>query len=299
MAQLSEVVHGYIQTTFPPEVNKTIIESFTLLENFTQGFYEDKYFELINRVDTIDNNSKQDLFICELEADISNIIREHHIFLNEDIRIPLYDLNEIANFLYIIQNLEDYEFISYRIHSEESTKTTLIDLMVYYTLLEKHRLMEIISHIEDSLLTSLKLFVADKIKNIDVEISRPHTQQLKYFFEFIKNTPCLGLKYFEQGYTNIDLESLFMLTTTNIVHYIEKTVHINLSQVALDCLSILYLCKDSFELPLLKFKQNRHLFTEDLNTMTKLETVMIRMINDFNDFSSAKCQERDLNVKQI
>ena len=81
MAQLSEVVHGYIQTTFPPELNKTIIESFTLLENFSQGFYEDKYFELINRVDTIDTGSKQDLFICELEEDISNIIREHHIFL--------------------------------------------------------------------------------------------------------------------------------------------------------------------------------------------------------------------------
>ena len=289
MINLSEITIYYIGITFSPEKQKVIYASFSLMESFGKKFYEDKFIELIQRSDTIDSDTKQDMFMVYIEDEIYSIINEHYIHLSKEINISLNELNEIANFLYIIQSLEDYSSVTYRLYAEDTNKNIMVDIIESLTLLSKPRLMEIIEMIEDTFIKSLRDFITDKqdtTENIDLA----HVKYIRYFFEFINNSECLGLTYFNSNFNNITLKELFSLIKTNIETYIDKTMMTNRAQAALDCLSILIVCKDSYELPLLKFKQNTSMFTNNLENVTKLEFSMLSILNDFNMFLTAKKQ---------
>ncbi len=289
MINLSEITIYYIGITFSPEKQKVIYASFSLMESFGKKFYEDKFIELIQRSDTIDSDTKQDMFMVYIEDEIYSIINEHYIHLSKEINISLNELNEIANFLYIIQSLEDYSSVTYRLYAEDTNKNIMVDIIESLTLLSKPRLMEIIEMIEDTFIKSLRDFITDKqdtTENIDLS----HVKYIRYFFEFINNSECLGLTYFNSNFNNITLKELFSLIKTNIETYIDKTMMTNRAQAALDCLSILIVCKDSYELPLFKFKQNTSMFTNNLENVTKLEFSMLSILNDFNMFLTAKKQ---------
>lgn len=289
MLNLSELTIYYINVTFIPDVRKIIYASFSLLENFGMMFYEDKFIELIQREDSISSDTKQDSFIMLLTEEIKSIINEHKLTLNKDTNPSLDEMNEIANFLYIIQSLEDYDLISYRLHGDDTSKNIIIDIMTHLTLLSKPRLMELIEIVDDKFIESLKEFISDKQDKSD-NINSLHLKQLRHFFKFIENSPCSGLTYFENGFTNIKINEFLNLSHLNLDTHIDNLIITNSGQAALDCLSILMLCDDSYELPILKFKQNTSYFSSKLENITKLESIMLNILNDFNVFLTATKQ---------
>ena len=296
MINLAEITVFYINTTFQPELRKTIYYSFSILETFGLKFYEEKFIELIQRDDSIDSDSKRDNFIHMLEVELTNIINQHFIFLNNDYNPTLAELTEIANFLYIIQNLEDYDLISYRLNAEDTPRNIIVDLIDYLTLIEKYRIMEIVDHIEANFIEALKTFINER-EDAAEKVDFKHLKHIRHFFAFIEKSDCLGLKLFNEGFnTVVTLEELLNASKLNIVNYIDKLMMTNRAQSALDCLSLLIICKDSYELPLLKFKQNTNLFTSNLDNITKLEASMLSILNDFNLFLTAKKQEEVLNA---
>lgn len=290
MINLAEITIYYISVTFQQELQKVIYTSFSILENFGMKFYEDKYIELIQRTDSISSDTKRDSFLLLLESDIKSIIKEHYIELNTDENIDLNELNEIASFLYIIQNLEDYTLITYRLYAEDTPKNIIADIIEYLTLLTKPRILEIISNVDQSFITSLQDYISEKQDDTE-PMDNKHLKRIRHFFSFINNTECLGLKYFNKGFTNVTLKELIDLIDLDVDEYIDKTIVLNAAQAGLDCLSLLIISKDSYELPLLKFKQNTTVFTNKLENVTKLESVMLSMLNDFNMFMEVKKQE--------
>lgn len=299
MINLAEITIYYINNTFSLEQQKNIYSAFSILEAFGRKFYEDQLIDLIQRESDITSDTKHDMFINILEEEVEKIIEEHFIFLNKDIPITLREMTEVANFLYIVQNLEDYSQVSYRLHAEDTPRNIVIDLMEYLTLLDKPRLMEIISHVEDYFINSLKEFIKDKEESSTEKVDTKHLKFIRYFFEFIEKSDCIGLRFFNgNGFISVTLQQFFDLISDNISAYIDKTILTNRAQAALDCLSILIICSDSYELPLLKFKQNTALFTQNLENITKLEASMASMLNDFNMFLEVKKQEEVINANQ-
>jgi hypothetical protein len=295
MLNLSELTLYYINVTFVPDIKKVIFNSFSLLENFGKKFYEDKLIELIQKEDSISSDTKQDTFMMLLTDEVKTIINEHSIFLNKDTNPSLDELNEIANFLYIIQSLEDYDIVSYRLHADDTPRNIIIDIIEHLTLLSKPRLMEMIEVVEPSFVEALKNFITDKqdkSENIDFQ----HLKQIRQFFKFIEETPCLGLTYFNISFINVNLVEFLSIANFNLDAHIDKLILTNSGQAALDCLSLLMLCKDSYELPMLKFKQNTSYFSSKLENITKLEAGMLHILNDFNVFLTAMKQEETLNA---
>lgn len=295
MVNLSELTIYYIGVTFQPELQKVIYSSFSILENFGKKFYEDKFIELIQREDSISSDTKRDSFITYLEEEVRTIVEEHYIQLNAESNITLNELNEIANFLYIIQNLEDYDLITYRLYASDSPRNILIDIIEHLTLISKPRLFEIISIVDDKIILSLQNFISDK-QDKQESIDHKHLKHIRLFFSFIENTKCLGLTYFNECFTNITLKELLELSKIDIALHIDKIILLDKAQAALDCLSLLVLCKDSYELPLLKFKQNTSMFTSSLENVTKLESIILSLLNDFSMFLDVKKQEESLNA---
>ena len=296
MLNLAEITIYYVGNTFTPEQQKNIYAAFALLEAFGRKFYEDQLIDLIQRDSDITSDSKRDMFVHTLEKEVEKIINEHFIFLNKDLPITLDEMTEVANFLYIVQNLEDYSQISYRLHAEDTPRNIIVDLIDHLSLLEKPRLMEMIAHVEDHFVDSLKEYIKDKEEADDEKVDIKHLKHVRYFFNFIEKADCIGLTYFNNGFTSITLQQFNDLISANIASYIDKTIMTNRGQAALDCLSVLMICNDSYELPVLKFKQNTAMFTQNLENITKLEASMLSMLNDFNMYLEVQKQQEALNA---
>lgn len=296
MLNLSQITGYYIATTYLPVIQKTIFDSFALLESFGFQYYEDKYVELIQRSDGITSEAKQDQFIFYLQADIAKIIEDHFIKINHYQSPTLEELNELAHFLYIIQSLENYDLVAYRVYSDDTPKNVLTDLITHFTLLSKPRSMELIESVSERFIDVLRAFIEDRVQETK-QIDKSHLTRLKMFFKFIENTPCLGLTFYEQGYINVTLEELLNLISLDVPAHIDNHIEkqLNVAQAALDTLSILLLCKDTYEIPLLKFKQNSFLFTSKLDSVTKLHTAMFNMLNDFNMFLDVEKEREKAN----
>lgn len=283
MLNISELTGYYINTTFHEGVTENIYSSFSLLESFNSGSYEDKYISLIERSDAISNTDKSDQFIMYLESDIRAIIDAHSVYVSKDINITLNELNEVCHFLYIVQNLEDYSYISYRVNAEDTDRNIICDLIVYLTLLDKPRVMEIIESVSPNLISAIKEIAKDKY-TISDEVNKLHLTTINNFFKFIKSSECLGYKYFNQGYKDVTLETLVNLLDIDLPDYIDKLTITNSAQAGLDILSLLIISKDTYELPLLKFKQFNSYFTNNLTHTTKLNYVITAILSDFGVF---------------
>lgn len=284
MLNISELTLYYIQISFQEELKRVIYTSFSILEMFGLKFYEDKYIELIQRDDTIDTDNKRDNFLHLLQQDILKIINEHQVFLDKDMGVTLNECNEIAHFLYIVQKLEDYTDISYRLHAQDRAKNILVDMIESLSLISKSRLMEIIERVDDSLIASLKQFIEDKEKDLSEEdtVDIKRIKYIQNFFNFIGENPCIGKNLYEKGFTSVTLEELTNLLTINLADHIDKEIMNNLAQSALDVLSVLIITKDNYNLPLIKFSKFNYLFTNKLENVTKLHATMLAMLNDFN-----------------
>lgn len=296
MLNLAEITIYYVNNTFQPELKKSIFNSFSLLESFGKKFYEDQLIDLIQREDDITSDTKRDMFYHLVQKEIKSIIKDHYILLSTETNITLEEMNEVVNFLYIVQSLEDYSIISYRLNAADTARNIIIDLVDYLSLLEKPRLMEMITFVDNAFIDSLKAFIADKETDETESIDMKHMKHVRYFMKFIEGNKCMGHTFFTEGFSSVTLEQFAKLINKNISSYIDKLITTNRAQAALDCLSILIVCKDSYELPVLKFKQHTTLFTHDLENVTKLEASMLSMLNDFHMFLEVKKQEELVNA---
>ena len=300
MININELTLYYIQVTFQPELQKVIYTSFSIMESFGLKFYEDKYTELIQRDTTITSDNKRDNFLFRLKQDINNIITEHGIIMDTDVDVSLNDVNEIAHFLYIVQKLENYSDVSYRLYALDTPKNIVTDLIQSLTLMSKSRLLDIISSVSPNLIESLKQFVDDKEEDTDPEenVDMKHRKYAQAFLSFIGDHECLGRTYFENGYTSVTLEELTNLIPYTLSDIIDKKIITDTAQAALDVLSVLVITKDNYTLPLIKFSKFNHLFTNKLENVTKLQGVMLKMLNDFNMHMEVLKQKEQVNDNQ-
>lgn len=267
------------------------------MEQFGLKFYEDQLTELIQRDDTISKENKRDTFMLLIKQEVAKIITEHGIILDHEADITLNDVNEIAHFLYIVQNLEDYSDVAYRLHALDTPKNIVTDLIVSLTLMSKSRLLDIISEVHPNVVAALKQYIEDKEDKLEtVEmIDAKRRKYITTFFTFTEQTPCMGKELYESGYTNVTLEELTNLIKFNLAENIDRRITTEAPQVALDVLSILIITKDNYTLPLMKFSKMNQLFTTKLENVTKLQNTMLAMLNDFNMYLEATNQKDLVN----
>lgn len=295
MQNLSEITERYIELTYTPELQSILLTSFSLLETFGLNFYEDKYLNLIAKDESLDKDVRADTFVNWLKQDIYTLIKEHLITLDEEQDIHLRELNEICHFLYIIQNLEDYNEVIYVLSSDASSRKKVISLIERYTLLSEVRLLELIKEVNENLLIGLEQFAEDRSQDEQETLDEKHLNYVNLFFKFTNGVPSLGKTLFLQGYNTLTLKELTNLITFNLSKHIDDLITTNAPQAALDVLSTLIITKDDYSLPLLKFQRHTLLFTEHLENVTRINAMITNMLSDFTAFVKANEEAEKLN----
>lgn len=295
MLNIETITYYFISNSYIAETQTELLNSFSLFEEFGLKFYEDKYIELIRKQDSISSSDKIDNFIYLVKKDLHDIIKQHNIVITTDIDVTVREYNEIVHFLYLIQNLESYDEVSYTLFSLRNSRHILVDLIESLTLLSKSRLLEIVQEVNDSLLDSLKEFIVDKLSTQDSDVSTGRDKYIHEFFTFINNHECLGKTLLEQGYRNLTLEELSNIISINIPNHIDALAQTNLAQAALDTLSLLIITKDNYNLPILKFNKSTHIFSTNLNNISRIKESIFSMLNDFNLYSTAAHQQERLD----
>ena len=295
---VSDVVKAYIGVTFTPEMFPSIVQAFCLLEEFEVegGYYEDKYNNLIESDDLYDNDTRRDAFIGYLKKDVYSIATEHGLRVTEDSEPTLTDLNEIAGFLHRIQRLEDYHIPAYMLSGTRSDRVMLIDLMEYYGLLKKFRLMELIESVSEKFMIGLKEFVNDKaVERSPEEVDHVRRLYIKRFFEYTKDHMSIGRQLYLSGYQDLTLEELNNIVTFNLFDVIEGKLKESVAVAGLDVLSLLIVTKDQYDAPVFKFAKHHALFVNDSVSLTKINGVLVTMMKDFNDYLEAVKKSESLN----
>ena len=297
MLNLDELTQYYINQTFQPELKSVVYASFSIMELFGIKFYEDDYIDIIRREDTVSSDDKKDIFLYLLKRDINSIILEHGIVISDELEVRLTEYNEIAQFLYLVQNLEDYTEVVYRLHGEDKPRLILIDLIVQLSFMSKSRLLDIIVSVKDELISALKDYVVDRIENTSDEppLDVKRKDYIDSFFSFTNEEDCLGIELYRDGYTNVTLQELSDLITFSLPDYIDRVISTDAAKAALDVLSILIITKDNYSLPILKFSKNTGMFTNKMENIAKLNTTMLNMLSDFENRLHVEKQQEQLN----
>lgn len=296
MLNLSDELERFINIAFTDSRRELVFEVFSILETFSVNDYEDKYMDILYREDTIDTIVRNQIFLELLEKDLSEIITQHAITLSEDYKATIDELVEVCNLLLLIPNLEDMSSVRYRVLSEDEPRMVLVALLDRYTSLPMLRAMEILEDVSEGLIDSMKEMCGEDCQENQIVIDRNHRKYIELFFDFINRTPCLGLKFHEEGYsTKLTTEELIKLVSFNMDEHIDKTLITSPAQAALDVLSILIITKEEYEIPLTKFKIHSELFTSDTVQVTRLSHMILGIMNDFGIHLQATKQQEALD----
>ena len=297
MLNLSELVVFYIENTFHEVKRKTIYSSFALLEMFNVQFYEDKYVDLLSRSDTIDGSTKMDSFTMLLTKDLYDIVDQHGVTLDESITVS--QLNQIVNFLYLIQNLESYEEVSYVLHSNNTPRMILVNLIEKLTPLTLVETLEVVVSVEPSLIEAMKNLAESRSPSEqEVLVDLEHRKFVNAFFDFTGKTPCLGMELYEQGFTSLTLPELWSIIPKSIEDHVDEVIKTNVPQATLDVLSLLVITKDDYTNLLEKFTRNVEYISKKSENVTRLSNTLKYMLTDFNQFMEMFRQKEKLHVNE-
>lgn len=282
MLNLDNLTINFIELNYLDVEKPLIYDAFGLLESFGVQYYEDRYIQMIAQSDEM---HKEDMltsfngFLCE---DLGKIVREHYITLNTgDIRLK--ECAELVRFLWIIQSMENYENVGYRLYAQDSPRNIIVDMVCELVPLSKPRVMELIDSVDAGIVGSIKRLVEDKI-----EASYPsHTTDpvVAKFVKYIGETPALGNKLINTSTTNVELKDLSLVLDLELPVYIDKLMLTDKVKAALDVMSLLLVCTDGRLDPVGVFKARPEVFSDSTETITALTPLLTRMYQDFRDYA--------------
>jgi len=280
---LDNLTVNFIEQNYLDLEKPLFYDAFSMLDTFGVQYYEDRYLQLFAQDDQMHKEDLLSAFSGYLCEDLAKIIREHYITLNfTDTRLVEY--TQLVRFLWIIQSMEDYENVSYRLYANDNPRDVLIDLICDLTPLSKPRAMELIEAVEPTIIQSIQQLVEDKI---EAPVAS-HTLDpiVVKFAKYIGETPALGNKLINTATTNVAVEDLAIVLDLVLSSYIDQLLVKDKVKAVLDILSLLIVCTDSRSDPLGSFKRYSALFTDNRENLLVIEPLMMRMYSDFKDYAT-------------
>lgn len=294
MADISELTQTYIESNFHPSKQKLLLDSLTVLDKFDIRYYEEDLENLITMSDLAERDDIQDLFTEKVNRYIQSVLEEHGIKINEEYDAGLNELLEIAQFLLLVQDLEDKTLLSYRLYSDDNVKSIFISLLSRYSYLEEFRCMELIHSVSGNLIEAMKRICKDT-ELTEQTIDLKQKEEWKIFTSFTNKTESAGRSLVNKGYSKIDFHNLYSLEKDFIDSCLVSNESANRPQAALDCVSILLMCKDTYHLPIMEFdKQLSPLFSNGEN-VTGVKYIVGQILKDFSIFKEAYLKQQQIN----
>lgn len=287
MLSLQETTVQYMYDQFQPELLSLLVDCCTTLSCFAISEYEDDLINLIAASDDMSGDDVRDNFVYRIRQALEKVIDEHMIKVDPESEPTLSELNDLAKFIYCIQDLEETSAVEYRLHGAGTSKQILLDIMSTYSKLYKFRAMEIISSVDDKLIKAMQAMVKDKAETTDKNASK-HLKLWREFTKFLGlETHCLGLTLRENGYFGLKLKEVNSLLKPTVPMRVKQIVHSNIPQTSLDLLSVLLLCSDTYEDPMGALSSQAAELFMTTDNIGQIKQCMNVMYLDFNNYLQA------------
>lgn len=293
--QLDEVTIEYVKTTFPPTAIFEIHRSFELYELFGEKYAEDKFINLLSTPD-LDSAERQDTFTTLLIGTSVEIVEKHGITLVDSIQLT--QVNEVLSGLYLIQNLEDYSLVQYRLSSNEDPTKIVADILAYVTHFDSQDYLRLIESVSDGFLASLRKYVEDQTSDEAYSPDLVHKETITAYFKFLGGAETFGASLLREGFTlDNTLSQLVAMGGMSLPADLDKLVITNNIQAALEIVTFLILAKDTYQVPIVGFNKNSGTFLSKIEDLTKISPIVVKIINDFNSyyFSLKSAQQHHKN----
>ena len=279
MLDLQDATLEYLRCKFQPELLAVVLDACSVLQSFNLTQFEFDLVNLITQGQELNDDDIRVIFISRIMQELNKLLNEHFIYLDIDADPTLGEMVELALFLSLMQDLENPEQAAYRVNGYGSPKVILVDLISVYSTMPRFRAMELITRVDKRLIQAMVSMINDKMDK--VESDSHQREQWRWFYSFINGSDCLGVRLHKEGYFGLTLEELLSLSRFSLQDYLNEAVISSLPQAALDILSLLYICRDTYESPLLGFDKNSSRLLSEYEHITRVRGVVVSILGDY------------------
>lgn len=283
---ISELTDAYIGMRFPPILQSQISQALTLLDRLGVKYYEDDLEAIIAMEGLIEPDDIQSLFLNKITRYLNEVLKEHHITLSTEQDILFGERLEVCQFLLLVQSLEDRTFLGYLVFSDDTPRRKLCGLLARYSYLTEVRAMEIIGDVQDDLIAAMKKLCEEDSYQV-VYIQKKQRLEWRAFTEFIgENVTTIAHILNEQGFNHIPLRHLLDLALPTIAERL-NTFKDSRAQQALDIISLLLFCQDTYQIPLMEYDKYATELLSSMDDVSATRDIIVKMLKDFSVYREA------------
>lgn len=278
--KLDETIIGYTAITFSHDTQLEMYRAFELLEMFGYTYYDQQFIDLIAKTE-MDSMERQDKFKELLRSNMINVLTEHLIKVKSD--ITLQDVNEILSGLFLIQHLEDYSYLQYRMSSMASNALILSDILSSVSAYPSHKYVTLFEEVSNKFMKTLDELIEQRVSDERYSPDLAHERMVKNLFSFTKQTPTIGGGLLAEGTgLTCDLKQLVDLLPYSLPAVLSEKAVKDPVQTALDIVVFIMMGKDTYQTPIVAFKKHTNLFLNTPLLTTKIEPIVTKIILDAN-----------------
>ena len=279
---LDQDVYEYVISRFTPELADEILRGF---ENMVAMGYNNPDSPFINLLMGYEYAAEdmQDKFRQLHTQQLSDILKEHSLYILPTAKLT--HINDVMSGVYLLQQLDDYSAIDSLLNSDMSDEDKLIEVLKYPTTLNEFDILNTLD-IRDSLfIKALQYYTNEKMLSaIDVPMdNKDLIVNYKHFASFIGEQQATGVEMLRNGLK-------IGLPFENYIDYIDPIS--NTPQDALNLLSFLLMAENSYKFPLVTFRKYSSRFSDDLNTVSRIDAILTRMIGEFERYKLEQNNEK-------
>lgn len=256
----------------------SVNDLFEIIEQLTEEDFQQDYLAVLMD-DSEGIESTEDRFISMMGDNLDYLFLIHGVTVNEE-----SGMSDRIQLIKDIANIEDYIDRSAVMRALESSSdpvealAAIIEVTSTGTDVSKTRLYNIIEDVKPELIETIRDLCA-KHDDEDTERSQANEElvnNLKRFKEYMENVPVLAFTLAAQGVpVGAPFERYLPFIPEELVKSKEYKV------IARELLSILFMASDSYENPIKYFRDNSQLLFDDLPTITKVDTELVRLTNHY------------------
>ena len=280
---ISETVDRYISVTYLPAKQKDIYKALDLLEEGEHQFYEDRYDALIIKSDGLDNDSKSDIFLSYIEEDLIELIRNQGVELNTESGVMLETLIQIVELLQLVFKIEEETYPRMIVDMYCSDKQKFTTMATYYKPTHHVAILDAVKSVSEDLFDRIRMSLTEKQSDLVEECQPEHISTLKTFLTYLQDVPHILTNKPVLDLTNVPIEQMDALLTLDLKNHIQNHFPSKPEQATLDILVLLMANHETYSEPVKAFGEKASLFTDVLEQVTKIDSLLRVMVSDFEE----------------
>ena len=285
---MDELLNLYIDLNYSQELGYELLRAFQLFDNFN---YKDGYEKMISAVMDVDNRDKaevSDFIVSCVREGQDYIFNAHALKISEDSTIQ--DRNELLLGLALFMKMEDYEPIITVLYSDAEDMEKFSSIMTDICMLEEIKIYDMVIDFDPIILETMKKYAEGRtVEEESMELGRSSSNCVKSIRDFkeVFGEEALGVQMLKSGAVAGQLfNSYYKFTKDSIVD------SNNLENTAKNILSLLLLSSNGNNAPIITYKKNIDKIIDDLETIQKLEPIILKMYSELENYRRARNEQK-------